>query len=465
MNGPIKEKQKGWSTRFGFYLMAIGSAFGLGNIWRFPYVVAENGGGAFVLLYMVLVFLVGMPFLIGELFLGKVTKSPILGALKRLGQSPGDGVSADRPRPRSPLLKFSGFFSIFVCLLVLAYYSIICGWVMHFLMRFLVASLGFSTLDPGTALRVLMNEGWLQVLLTSVHLTIVALAVTRAFEEGFERLVGKVIPLFLLVVLFLAYKSMSLDSAKEAIRFFLYPDFSKLTLKSLGQAVGQVCFTLSLGFGTLVTYGSYMSQSVSVPAAGFRVAIFDSIVSIVAGALIFPLVFSRAGAEVSPKMLFETVPFLFSRMDGGAWYGLLFFFCLYIAALGASIGLLETAVSNIGHFNKKILRPQAAWIGSFGCLMISIVPSILTWFFEEDQVLGRLGLKSLDALLINWLLPIAALLLSMIIIRRLDLVELKGEFDQIPSASLGRLYLHWKGAVLWIAPILCILGLLLQFLT
>lgn len=452
-----------WTTHFGFYLLAIGSAFGLGNIWRFPYIVAENGGGAFVFLYLALVFLVGMPFLIGELFLGKVTGSPVLPAVRRLGANHGDGVTAGHPTRRPRLMLGAGYLSMGLCLMVLAYYSVICGWVLHFLARFVVASTGLSQLDPGSGLQVLLNNGWLQIMLTSVHLLVIMVVVSRGIEDGIERWIGKVIPVFLVLVLILASRSLVMESSTEALRFFLYPDFSRLTWSALGQAIGQVCFTLSIGFGSMVTFGSYMHESVSVPAMGFRVAAFDSLVSLIAGMMIFPLVFSRADADVGPTLLFETVPFLFARLPGGVWFGIGFFLCLYLAALGASLGLLETAVANVRE-TMKMPRAKATIIAVVGCLYIAVIPALSSSALEGQTLMGMPILVAWDKFLINWLLPIAAVLISQIVVRRLDRQTQQAEFDKIPSASMGRLYAHWRFAIRYLAPALCVLGLILQLI-
>lgn len=443
-----------WGTRFGFYLAAIGTAFGLGNIWRFPFVVAENGGGAFVLVYLALVFLVGMPFLIGELMLGKHTGSAVMPAMRQLGEQGGR---------RRRLLAGSGYFSIAVCLMVLAYYAVISGWVLHFLMRFAVSLLSASGFDPGSSLEVLLDNGWLQILITSVHMIVVMAAVAKGVDEGIERWVGKIMPMFLALVVLLALRSLAMDGSSEAVRFFLYPDFSQLTTASLGRAIGQVCFTLSLGFGTMVTFGSYMHEKVSVPVAGFRVAIFDSIVSFVAGILIFPLVFSRDFVSPGPQMLFETVPFLFARLPGGSWFGLAFFLCLYMAALGASIGLLETAVANLRE-SKKLPRRKAAIVAGSICFVLAVIPALSSSALKAYSIGGAGVMEAWDNLLVNWMLPIAALIVSQVAVRRLDKEMQSKEFEAVPSAAKGRLYAHWRFAIRYLAPILCVTGLLLQLL-
>ena len=184
-----------WGTRFGFYLAAIGSAFGLGNIWRFPYIVSENGGGAFVLLYVFLVFVIGMPLLVGELILGRSTRSGVIRAV-RLVNEQAQVETAKRP------LQWLGYFTVFLCLVVLAYYAVISGWVLHYLSQLTVSSFVGYSFNPENTLRFLFENGWLQVLLTSVHLLIVIVVVAKDVEEGIEKAVGFMMPVFgiLLVV-------------------------------------------------------------------------------------------------------------------------------------------------------------------------------------------------------------------------------------------------------------------------
>ena len=294
-----------WGTRFGFYLAAIGSAFGLGNIWRFPYIVSENGGGAFVLLYVFLVFVIGMPLLVGELILGRSTRSGVMRAIDIV-------IDEDPEKEKLSKFKWLGVGALLLCLIVLAYYAVISGWVLHYLSQLTVTAITGTSFDPSGTLSFLLENGWLQVLLTSVHLLVVIVIVAKDVEEGIERAVGFMMPVFVLLLLVLAAKSLSLPSAPDAMRFLLYPDFSSLTMQSLGQAVGHVFFTLSVGFGMMVTFGSYLSDRVYIPIAGFRVATMDSFISLFAGLMIFPLVMVGVQPATGPEMLFASVPVLFS---------------------------------------------------------------------------------------------------------------------------------------------------------
>lgn len=446
-----KQKHRGaWKTRLGFYLAAIGSAFGLGNLWRFPYVVGENGGGAFVLLYVLLALLIGMPLLIGELMLGKLTRQSIVSASTSLNP------------------KFKKYFaiisrsSIALSLFILAYYAVISGWVLHFLTQFIIGMFDPGILNQKAHMSVLSKNGWLQMALASVHLMITVVIVLRGVQEGLEKWIGSVMPLFGVLLFLLLLKSLSLDTSQEAIRFLFYPDFSKLTLSSLGHAIGHVCFTLSVGFGTMVTFGSYMGDQDHVPTAGFRVAVIDTVLSLVAASLIFPLAFQGIQSPVTdPALLFETLPQFFMNMKVGIYFGIVFFSCLYLAALGASIGLLETIVSNFVD-RKNAVRSNAAWLSGFIALFLSTIPALSGSFFKSVKFFNKSLLELLDAILINWCLPLIALAMSLMIIKGISAKDQKKMFIDDNKIESVILYPHWVKVMTWVVTVVIAIAMILQ---
>lgn len=457
-----------FGTRLGFYLAAIGSAFGLGNLWRFPYVVAENGGGAFVLLYLALVFLLGMPIMIAELALGKISKGSLSPALSKLI---GERYMVRDIRERTdlpPLVKWLmrhlGTLSMFITVVVLAYYAVISGWVLHFFMQLVVSLFNPEHFQPGGALTVLLTNGWLQLLLTSVHLMIVAVIVAKDLEFGLEKWVGYVMPMFGVLLLILAFHSLRLDTATEALRFLFYPDFSKLTFSSLGQAVGHVFFTLSVGFGTMVTFGSYLREKVYIPMAGFRVSMMDSFISLWAGVMIFPLVIIGGQQLAGPELLFQTVPHLLESLPWGLWFGVGFFLCLYFASLGASIGLFETVVANWREV-RRVPRPRAASTIAILCFVISVGPALSTNVLSGVKIGERNLLQFFDSLLINWCLPITALLISQAVIWSLNRGLVEAEFVSEEQPAGQKIYRHWVFLLRFIVTPVVLAGLILQLVS
>lgn len=444
-----------WRTRFGFYLLALGSAFSLGNLWRFPFVVGENGGGAFVLLYFFLCLLVGLPILICELILGRTSGASIMTALRDLSLS-----------SRSPAIalavKWTGRFSVVVCLIVLSYYSVISGWVLHYLTRFVVI---WFRHDPELlSPQVLLENGWLQFLLSSAHLLIAIFVTVKGVQEGLEKWISYWMPPFGILVLILVIQSLSLPSNADVLRFLFYPDFSKLTYSSLSHALGHVFFTLSVGFGTMVAFGSYLRSDEHLPTAGYRVSLVDALVSLVALLLVFPVAIQASSAKATdPMLLFDVIPRFLIEMKGGRIFGFLFFLCLYFAALNATLGLFEALVANVAVAFRRLGRARAAWLSGVMVLVLSAGPALLSSPLNS-RVSHRSLIEVMDGILVNWILPIIALGIAWSFSWLVpEEAKQKNFIDSGKLVSLA-MYSHWRFALRWVVPIVIILGLTLQII-
>ncbi len=454
-------KKLSWRTKFGFYLVAVGSACGLGNLWRFPYIVGENGGGAFVLLYVLLAFVVGAPLLISELMLGKMTGMGILPLTQK--------ISTDRGKR----LRWVGYSSLILSLVVLGYYAVISGWVLYFMTQFIFSLVQESGNHVGH-IDVLLRNGWLQFGLASVHLIFTVLVVNKGIHEGLEKWINYVMPVFVLMVAILVMRVGSLSVAPDVFRFLFYPDFSKLSLSSMNHAMGHVFFTLSIGFGVMVTFGSYMKSEDHTPTAGFRVSIVDTMVSLVALLLVFPLVFQIYSKPVTdPAILFQVLPGFLSSFTGGKIFGVLFFMCLYLAALNASIGLLEGVHSNTRDFkflqrwSKRLgvssPRKLNVWMFGIASLVLATIPSVINSFvFNRQGHMGTGLIEALDSLLINWVLPVVAFGVSLVICDGFKESEIRADFVSEKHLVSTTMYPHWWFSVRWLTPILIAIGLLLQ---
>lgn len=449
-------KRAGWKTRLGFYLAAIGSAFGLGNLWRFPYVVGENGGGAFVLLYVFLALVMGLPLLIGELMLGKSKRKSVMMATSLLG--------AGEKKMKTPY-RWVGRFSVLLSLVVLSYYAVISGWVLHFLVQFLIESLSGLGLQSQITLSSLLGNGFLQMGLASVHLIVAIVIVLKGVQEGLERWVGALMPAFAILMVVLVVKTLSLPSAPDALRFLFYPDFSKLTMSSLLSAIGHVCFTLSVGFGSMVTFGSYLAEEEHVPTAAFRIAIIDTLLSLVAGLVIFPVAISATNVPLQdPGLLFESLPQFLLSLPGGKWFGVMFFLCLYLAALSASIGLLEVIVSNTMDW-KKLPRGSATWVSGGTALALAMIPAFAGGLVSSANHPGKGVLETLDFVLINLFLPVIAAALAFSITRGLPASEKEKHFVDQERVESVSLFPHWKTALRWLVPLVVGLAFSMQLLS
>ncbi|MCB0351267.1 MAG: sodium-dependent transporter [Bdellovibrionales bacterium] len=453
-----------WATRFGIYFAAIGCAFGLGGLWRFPYVVSENGGGAFVVLYFFLLVVIGVPLLIGELLIGKVTRRGVMAGQRQLtAQAQSRGLDG-KFRPLLKSMPYLALLSVFACVVILGYYSVVSGWVLHFMMQFW--ALPFSSgaeMQMIESMPKLKSSGLMQMLLSTAHIAVVIVIVAKGVEDGIEKWVGFIMPIFVGILSVLVYRSLSMSSSTDALRYFLYPDFSQLRLESLGAAIGQLCFTLSIGLATMVTFGSYLKDDSLVPQTGFRVTTLDGATAIIAGLLIFPLVVGGATESRGPELLFQTVPQFLLSIDGGTIFGIFFFLCLYLAALGASISILETIVANICE-NSNLSRGKASLFAGLAAVGASVLPALSSSSLSHIQIRGHGLLEIFDIVLINWIVPISALMYSQIVVYEVGEKTKRDEYIGQEGAAMEFLYNQWRFVMKWVVPPVIILALILQLI-
>ena len=449
-------KRGSWRNRIAFYLLAVGSACGLGNIWRFPYVVGENGGGAFLLVYLFLCMTVGVSVLIAEMIMGHVKQASLLKITRQ--------ASVQNKKP----YYWIGRLSLFISLVMLAYYSVISGWVLHFMTQF---SVGLFRSDKFTYLStinmgVLYDNGLLQFALASVHLLICGFIVVKGITERFESVLKVILPLFGVLVVLLLARSLSLPSTEDVLRFLFYPDFSKLNLTSLGHAMGHVLFTLSLGLGILVTFGSYFKDDEHLPSVGMRVTIVDVLISFLSVLMIFPIAFTVSTRQLTdPSLLFESLPQLFMKFQFGEYFGLAFFICLWLTALNASIALLETLISNLSDRFLKTNRISSAWMVVGVTLLLAVFPAFSGTVFSRIKIFNQSLIENLDSLLINYLLPISVLGGILIFFKILNELDYKNKFVSEASESSQMIVGHWLWILKWFTPVLILAGLFLQVLS
>lgn len=438
-----------WKTRFGIYLAAMGTACGLGNLWRFPYVVGENGGGAFVLLYVFVALILGMPLMIGELSLGKIKKSSIILATRSL-----------ESHSKKSGWAWVGKLCLGLTIVMLSYYAVISGWVLYFMVQFFKEILVPRGPSSAISLHQITSNGFLQMGLTSVHLIFCMIVVGRGVQEGIERSVGALMPLFSVLLFFLAFQTLSLPSSPNALRFLFYPNFAELSLSSLIHAIGHVLFTLGVGFGIMTTFGSYLRDKDHVPTVGFRLTVIDTVLSFAAGLLVFPIALSASNIPLTdPGLMFESLPIFLMQRPLGPFFGFAFFLCLYLAALGASVGLLEVIVSNSMTILKRPRRPTT-WYSGLGVLIVSFFPALLGTISQTSS--HRSILEILDSVLVNWMLPIAALVFCYLFSKGLRKEEVREIFNEQGKVESQALFPHWWAMVRFGIPGLILTGLVLQ---
>lgn len=350
------EAERGqWSSKAGFILAASGSAIGLGNIWRFPYVVGENGGGAFVLLYIFFVIIIGLPYMLGELALGrKYHKNPV-GAVKAI-------------KPKSPWI-IVGLLGIITGVGILSFYGVIAGWTIGYIYKMAIGNPGgFSEYVSDPVLVLILFAGFMLITTYIVY---------GGVEKGIEKWSKILMPILLFLMLGLIIYSNTLDGASKGLSFYLNPDFSKVTGQTILAALGQAFFSLSLGMGLMITYGSYLSKEENIISSAGYIVLFDTMIAIMAGLVIFPALFAMGESPAAgPSLVFIVFPKLFMEMPFGLFIGSIFFILLSIASLTSTISLLEVPVAYFVD-EKKVNRKKIVWWIALGTFIIGI-PSALS---------------------------------------------------------------------------------------
>ena len=466
--GSAAATQDGWSSRRAFVLAAIGAAVGLGNIWRFPTLAGENGGGAFVLVYVLCVLLIGMPLVLTEIMLGRASKgyADAVGSVADVAEQSG----------RSRGWAFFGGVEVLAAFLILSFYSVVAGWVLNYIWLSLEDFLGalfsgapFAGAFAGQsqeAVTGLMGElfssPWRLIAMHAIFMGITLLIVAIGVHDGIEKAATWLMPAFFVLLVLITVYGAFTGEFGQALAFLFTPDFSKLSPLVMNEALGQAFFSLSLGSAAMITYGSYVGAEVKwAPTAGM-IAAADTGVAILAGLMIFPIVFS-AGLDpaAGPSLIFQSLPIAFQTMPGGALVGLAFFVLIFFAALTSSISLLEGPTAwamrkfGLGRRIAATMMAGGAFLIGVACALgynvWSDVRPLAFWgIFETADILD-----SIDGVTGKIMLPLAGLGLSIFTGWRADrkLVEEQTGLE-------GGMFVLWRGLIAWLAPVAVFLILL-----
>jgi NSS family neurotransmitter:Na+ symporter len=365
-------KREHWSSRLGFVLASAGSAIGLGNIWKFPYVAGENGGAAFVLVYILSVLFIGLPIIYAEISIGKATQEDVFGAFKLLG---------------GKKWGMFGAYCIITGVIILSFYSVVGGWTISYVVKSLsISSADFSSPDMAAkAFKDFVESPFAVIFYHFVFMGLTALIVVGGIREGIEKWTKILMPLLFLILIFLVVYSFIIDANNDfkGVKYLFRFDFSKITGRAILAALGQAFFSLSLGMGIMVTYGSYLKPKDDVVSSGFYIVFLDTIIALLAGLAIFPIIFAYGfNPKSGPGLTFITLPVIFSKMPLGVLFAFLFFLLLTIAALTSSISLLEV-ISAYLIDEKKLDRKTAVLLGALGIFLLG-VPSAIS-FVEAKE--------------------------------------------------------------------------------
>jgi len=430
-----------WSSRFAFILAATGSAVGLGNIWKFPYIAGQNGGGAFVLVYLVCVAVIGIPIMMAETMLGRRGRQSPINTMQTLAEE----------AKANPNWHFLGWLGVVAGFLILSYYSVIAGWSAAYVVKAVSGDFSGASAEATSKLFGDFVASPLQLVFWhTLFMAATMVVVARGVQGGLEKSVRFLMPaLFVLLLIMVGY-AMSTDAYGQGIAFLFAPDFSRLSASGFLTAMGQAFFTLSLGMGAIMVYGSYLPSHVSIARTSVIIAGADTLVALLAGIAIFPIVFANGLEPGSgPGLIFETLPIAFGKMPGGAFFGMLFFILLVFAALSSSISLIEPAVAWLVE-NKGISRRRAClWSGFVTWLLgLGTVFSFNLW--SGLTLFGNTFFDLLDYLTANIMLPLGGLLLAVF---AGWIMKQRASKDELLSDDGILVYQVWRFLIRYVSPV------------
>ena len=399
-------EKSGFGSKIGFILAAAGSAVGLGNIWRFPYLAAKYGGGIFLLIYLILAVTFGFSLMITEIAIGRKTGKSVIGAYSCIN------------RRFSPLC----WLAAFVPVIITPYYCVIGGWVLKYLVTF-VTGAGRSAGGDGTFFTGFIGNAGQPAVCFLVFLLVTAFVVLLGVEKGIERISKFMMPVLVLLTIGIAVYTLTLDGAADGLKYYLLPNPEGFTaaklLKTVAAAMGQLFYSMSLAMGIMVTYGSYMRKEDSLEQSVRQIEIFDTGIAVLAGLIIVPAVFVFSGGDADalnagPSLMFITLPNVFNSMAGGQIVGAVFFILVALAAMTSSISLMETVVSIIME-KFRLKRFPACMITVLVCLLLGMLSVLGYSTWSGVKVIGMQFLDFFDFISNNIMMPVVALLTCILI--------------------------------------------------
>lgn len=438
------EQRSKFSGRLGFVLAAAGSAVGLGNIWRFPYLAAKYGGGAFLLTYIVLVVTLGFTLMVTEIAIGRKTGLSPIGAYRSLNKKS----------------SFIGVLGFAVAMLILPYYSVIGGWVIKYLITFITgqhieaAGDAFFSGFTGQTIEPIV---WMVL-----YLLLTLVVVLRGVKDGIEKASKFLMPILVVLSIAIAIYSMTLPGAMEGVKYLFIPNFSNYSVETVLAAMGQMFYSLSLAMGIMITYGSYLKKEDNLEQSVRHIEVFDTGIATLAAMMIIPAIFSFSGGDPSmlnqgPGLMFVTLPKVFASMPMGRIVGILFFLLVLFAALTSSISLMEAGVSTICDETKKSRKKVTIWVGIFAILM-GIPSSLGNGVMSGFKILGMDFLTFMDFLTNSVMMPIGALLTCVFVG---FVLQPKGIIEEVELSAQFRRKRMYSVIIKYIAP-LCILAILIS---
>lgn len=389
-----------FATRIGVIAASVGSAIGLGYIWRFPYEAGQHGGGAFLLIYILFVFAIGVPIICSEFLIGRSSHSNVLGAFQKL----------ERKGSKWHLISYVGILS---SLMILSFYSVVAGWTLEYTIQSVAGGLKDSSPDYlANYFHEFTTQSNRSLMWTIVFLLLNYLIIRKGLKNGIERMSNIMTPLLFVILLVFCVNSLTMPGAADGLKFLFVPDFSKITPKVMLGALGQAFFSLSLGVSTLITYASYFKKDVPLVRSASIIAGLDTLFAIVAGLIIFPALFTY-GIEPTegPKLVFEVLPYIFSQTPGGQIWAAAFFFLLFLASITSTISMSEISISFFCE-EWKMTREKASMLNTVIAIVFGSLCALSFGAAADWKIFGMTVFDLFNFTTANLLMPVCGIVFA-----------------------------------------------------
>lgn len=427
-----------FATRMGVIAVTVGSAVGLGNIWRFPYEAGVHGGGAFLLVYLVFIAVMGIPVVCAEMIIGRKTHSNVHGAFAALSHQ--------------RFWRVTGVIGITGALAILGFYSVVAGWTLEYLRQSLTS---FSGIHSQSLLHARFDafatNGWLPAAWAVMFLALNHIVLARGVQKGIERMSNLLMPMLFVIMLVFCVNSLMMPGMKEGLTFLFKPDFSQITPSVCLGAMGQAFFSLSLGLGTMITYSAYFNDGVPLVRTASVTAVLDTLTAILAGIMIFPAVFTYGEQPAAgPRLVFEVLPAIFADMTGGQWWSVAFFLLLFIASLTSTVSMSEIPIAYLVQ-QRGMSRRGATLTVTLISMALGVVSAMSFGPWSDFTICGLTFFNFLDFLSSNILLPLGGMIISVFVgwvLDRAVVNEQLGSGRQVPRRIVSAIVFCLR----WVAP-------------
>lgn len=433
------KQQDQWASKLGFILATAGSAIGLGAIWKFPYIAGKSGGGAFLLIFLIFTIFIGLPILLAEFVIGRGSQK--------------DAVSAYRFFAPNSKWHSIGILGIITCFILLSFYSVVGGWILLYIVETVLGNMSnLSEAAYGEVFNSFIANPFYVIISQLIFMLITILVVAQGVQKGIERASKIMMPALFIAFIILIIRSLTLDNVSEGLNFFLYPDFSNLSSKTILFALGQSFFSISVGVSVMVTYSSYLSKQENLPKSALTIVLMNIFISILAGLAIFPAVFAFGFEPTEgPGLLFVVLPAVFDQMPFGGFFLLIFLLLFLFATLTSAFSMVEIIVAAVTKGENR-RRKRATWVTGI-LIFIAGIPAALSAGLLEDFTLFNLSMFDFsDYLVSNILMPIGALLIALFIGFKMPRKTL---MEEIYSGSNygSKIFALWYLMIKYVVPI------------